>query len=354
MIKINKKTIGIPRSLLYYKYFPLWKAFFEELDFEVVISEKTNNKIVERGGRYAIDEICIPLKLYYGHVLDLMDKKVDYLFVPRYISTTFGTYMCPKFLGLPDLIRGTINDLPKLIEMDIDLRKKPKWLSAYETARRLGKRLSEIKKAYESAINTYHNFRKFMVKGYDFQQAINLAQRKNPDEIPNRKVKEDSATIALIGHGYNVHDPYINMDLIKKLRKMNARVVVLENLPLEIFKNQTIITNTLKNYWGNEEEILSAMNYLFEQKNIDGIIFICSFCCGPDSLIDEIITRDAKKIEIPYICLVLDEHSGQAGVVTRVEAFVDMIIRKKRNLKIAAAPEIEVQAKKRRIKHNEG
>ena len=83
MVEISKKTVGIPRSLLYYKYLPLWKTFFEELNFEVLISEKTNTQIVEKGGRYAIDEICIPLKLYYGHVLDLMEKKVDYIFIPR-------------------------------------------------------------------------------------------------------------------------------------------------------------------------------------------------------------------------------------------------------------------------------
>ncbi|NHI94657.1 MAG: hypothetical protein EAX96_19350 [Candidatus Lokiarchaeota archaeon] len=353
MIKITKKTVGIPRSLLYYKYFPLWKAFFEELDFEVIISEKTNNRIIERGGRYAIDEICIPLKLYYGHVLDLMDKKVDYIFIPRYISTTFGTYMCPKFLGLPDLIRGTMDDLPPIIEMDIDMRKKPKWLSAYETARRLGKPLSKIRKAYENAIKVYHNFREIMVKGYNFQQAVNLSVTKKSEEVPAPKNGNEAATIAVIGHGYNVHDPFINMDLLKKLKKMNAKGIVLENLPTEIFKDQTIITNTLKNYWGNEEEILSAINYLFEQKDIDGIVFICSFCCGPDSLIDEIITRDAKKIEIPYICLVLDEHTGQAGVITRVEAFVDMIIRKKRNLKLVSTPKIEVKTPNKSMEQSE-
>jgi len=127
------------------------------------------------------------------------------------------------------------------------------------------------------------------------------------------------------------------------LRKMNVQVVTLENQPLEIFKERTIITNTLKNYWGNEEEILSAVNYLFKDKTLDGLIFICSFCCGPDSLIDELITRDAKKLELPYISLVLDEHSGQAGVVTRVEAFVDMIIRKKRAEQIQPVQKIAVK-----------
>jgi len=283
-----------------------------------------------------------------------MDKKVDYIFIPRYISTTFGTYMCPKFIGLPDLIRGTMDDLPPIIEMDIDLRKKPKWLSAFETARRLGRSLSQIRKAYEKAIQTFHSFREIMVKGYTFQQALGLS-RKDPDKIPLKKKGDKGATIAVIGHGYNVHEPFINMDLLTKIEKMNSDVVVLENLPLEIFKEQTVITNTLKNYWGNEEEILSAINYLFDKKEIDGIVFICSFCCGPDSLIDEIITRDAKKLEIPYICLVLDEHSGQAGVITRVEAFVDMIIRKKRNQKMdAVAPKIEVKTPKGRIEQSEG
>ncbi|MCX5642886.1 MAG: acyl-CoA dehydratase activase-related protein [Candidatus Omnitrophica bacterium] len=104
--KQKQGTIGIPRGLLYYKYFPLWKAFFEKLNYRVVESEKTNTGTLKEGSRYAIDEICIPLKVYYGHVVNLTGKEIDYLFVPRYISITSGTYMCPKFLGLPDLIRG--------------------------------------------------------------------------------------------------------------------------------------------------------------------------------------------------------------------------------------------------------
>jgi len=341
VIKI-KKIVGIPRSLLYYKYFPLWKTFFEELDFEVVVSGKSNIEIVETGGKYAIDEICIPLKLYFGHLVNLLEKKVDYLFVPRYISTSLGTYMCPKFLGLPDLVRGTMDDLPPIIEMDIDLRKKPKYASAIQTGRQLNRSLSQIQKAYTKAVKNYHYFRNLMVQGLTFQQAMNLING-GVENFQPKPSKHNGVKIGIIGHGYNVHDPYINMDLLKKLRKMNVQVVTLENQPLEIFKERTIITNTLKNYWGNEEEILSAVNYLFKDKTLDGLIFICSFCCGPDSLIDELITRDAKKLELPYISLVLDEHSGQTGVVTRVEAFVDMIIRKKRAEQIQPVQKIAVK-----------
>lgn len=321
----------------------MWKSFFEELGFDVVVSDKSTSKIVEIGSRYAIDEICIPLKLYYGHLINILKKDIDYLFVPRYISTTFGTYMCPKFLGLPDMVRGTMDDLPPLIEMDVDLRKRPKYATAIRTGRQLKRSLSQIKKAYEKAIQNYHYWRNLMVKGLSFQQALNIVKAGINDFEPKAR-NHNGVKIAVIGHGYNIHDPFINMNLFKKLREMKTQVVTLENLPLEIFKKQTIITNTLKNYWGNEEEILSAVDYLFKDEELDGLIFICSFCCGPDSLIDELITRDAKKLNIPYISLVLDEHSGQAGVITRIEAFVDMIIRKKRGIKIAREQKIPIRA----------
>jgi len=298
---------------------------------------------VETGSRCAIDEICIPLKLYYGHLINLLKKDIDYLFVPRYISTTFGTYMCPKFLGLPDMVRGTMDNLPPIIEMEVDLRKKPKYATAIQTGRQLNRSVFQIQKAYEKAVKNYHYFRNLMVKGLTFKKAMNIID-KNIENFEPKLQKHNGTKIAIIGHGYNVHDPFINMNLFKKLKEMDVYAITLENLPLEIFKNQTIITNTLKNYWGNEEEILSAVKYLFEDKTLDGLIFICSFCCGPDSLIDELITRDAKKLSIPYISLVLDEHSGQAGVVTRVEAFVDMIIRKKRGLKISEKQKIPIPA----------
>ncbi len=324
------KKIGLPRALLYYKYLPLWKFFFEELGYKIILSSPSNSKIMERGSRLAIDEICIPLKLYYGHVLDLLGKDIDFLFVPRYVSLSPDTYMCPKFLSLPDMIRGTINGLPPLLEMEINLKKKSGFSSALEAGKQLGKSFFQIKRAYEKALKSQDVFISRMAQGAQFAEAVtgNALAEKDKD-------RKTSVHIAVIGHGYNVHDSFVNMDMLKHLKKSGVDVTVLENLPQHIFKHATDISGSLKNYWGNEEEILSAVNYIFKKKSADGIIFLCSFCCGPDSLIDELITRDAKKAGIPYISLVLDEHSGKAGVITRVESFVDMILRKKR--KAAAA-----------------
>jgi len=325
-----KKRIGIPRALLYYKYFPFWKTFFEELGMEVVASGKSTKELLHEGNMYAIDEICIPLKLFYGHIKDVLRKNIDYIFIPRYVSISPETYMCPKFLALPDMVRATVNGLPPVLEMSVDMKKKPLFISAYETGRQLDKPLRLIKRAYGKAADSQSFFIKAMEKGYPFEEALALAERARED-VPEKSAPGDAkAVIALIGHGYNIHDSFINMDILKKLEKMEAAPVVIENLPSEIFdEGETNISRSLKNYWGNEEEILSALNYLFGQKYVDGIIFLCSFCCGPDSLIDEITTRNAKTRGIPYTCVVLDEHAGQAGLITRIESFVEMVVMRK-------------------------
>ena len=328
-----KKKIGIPACLFFYKYFAFWKAFFERLGLEVVVSDETNSEILKDGNRYAIDEICIPLKLYYGHIVNILKKNVDYLFTPRYVSFTADTYMCPKFLGLPDLIRGTVDGLPPIVEMCVDIRKKPKFFSALETGRTLGKSFREVKSAYQYAVRSYHRFCSGMENGLSFQEALKISENHSKD-IFAEKMLDSKVSIAIIGHEYNVHDPFVNMDLLNKLEKMNVKTVVMENLPSHIFKGETTINESLKNYWGNEEEILSALNYLFEEKFVDGIVFLCSFCCGPDSLIDEIVTRNAKSVDMPYICVVIDEHSGQAGLITRIESFVEMVSFKKQREKI--------------------
>ncbi|MCK4326758.1 hypothetical protein KAW55_08400, partial [bacterium] len=114
--------IGIPRSLLYYHYFPLWKSFFEELGLEVVLSSPTNKKILENGVKKAVDDACLPVKLYFGHVMELADK-VDYIFVPRLVSVEEDAFTCPKIIGLPDMLRASLDKLPPLLDTCFDLKK---------------------------------------------------------------------------------------------------------------------------------------------------------------------------------------------------------------------------------------
>lgn len=128
--------IGFPRALLYYTYFPLWRAFFTELGTEVVVSPCTNKVILDAGLQSALDEACLPVKLFFGHVVSLAGS-VDYLFVPRLISVEPKAYMCPKFMGLPDMLRARIPRLPSLIDVKVDFsRGNQDWDSVLSSAGR--------------------------------------------------------------------------------------------------------------------------------------------------------------------------------------------------------------------------
>ncbi|MCK5343401.1 MAG: hypothetical protein KAR20_08350, partial [Candidatus Heimdallarchaeota archaeon] len=89
--------VGIPRALYFYKYGPLWKAFLEHFNCEVVFSTSTTPEIVEAGTKIALSELCIPMKIYFGHIHALLEENtdLDYLFIPRYISSHKEQYFCP-------------------------------------------------------------------------------------------------------------------------------------------------------------------------------------------------------------------------------------------------------------------
>ena len=94
--------IGVPRALLYYQYYPMWKTFFEHLGAEVVVSSPTTREMFTSGCSRVIADICLPVKVFCGHVLSLVDN-CDYVFIPSICSVEEKVYSCPKFIGLPDL-----------------------------------------------------------------------------------------------------------------------------------------------------------------------------------------------------------------------------------------------------------
>ena len=140
--------VGIPRALLYYKYSPLWVNFFQNLGVEVVISPQTNKKILNDAIESCVDEACLPVKLYHGHVLSIKDQ-VDYLFIPRIMRVSKGRHICPKLGGLPEMIKYSLPDLPPIIDVEIDL---PKGLRTLQAGRYFSKDYRRILKAYDNAL----------------------------------------------------------------------------------------------------------------------------------------------------------------------------------------------------------
>ncbi len=105
--------VGIPKGLLYYDYHPFFNTFFEELGAELITSEDTNKAILDMGVKHCVDEACLPVKVFHGHVAAIKDN-CDMLVIPRIMQLRKREYVCPKFCGLPEMLICSIADMPKV------------------------------------------------------------------------------------------------------------------------------------------------------------------------------------------------------------------------------------------------
>ncbi len=329
--------IGIPRGLIYYTYYPFWHAFFTELGVEVVLSDKTTKQIVSNGSALVVTETCLPVKVYIGHVLNLLDKGLDIIYCPSIQSIEPKIYNCSKIRGLPDLIRNVIKRNYLLIEPTFDMSEKGQSFEncLYESVIPLGiKDKKKIKKAAEIGWRCQSSYEKMLHFGLEAERAIKMAIQGKEEFQTKNPLDKEKINVALISHGYNIFDEHISMKVISKMKKMGANVYFAGELSKkeaqEGFKN---LDTTL--YWANEYEMTGAAGFYLNDPKIDGVITITSFGCGPDSIMIERMTRYAKKFKKPLLNLTIDEHTGEAGFITRLEAFTDMIFRTKRASKLA-------------------
>ena len=123
--------IGIPRALIYYNYYAFWFGFFKALGIEVVLSDKTTKQTMSNGSSLVVTETCLPIKVYVGHVLNLLDKGVDTIFVPSIQSVAHKIYNCSKIRALPDLIRNVVKRDFKIIEATLDKSEKEQGLPEF-------------------------------------------------------------------------------------------------------------------------------------------------------------------------------------------------------------------------------
>ncbi len=346
--------IGIPRGMNYYNYYPFWFGFFTYLGIEPVLSSKTTKKTVAMGSELVVPETCYPVKIFMGHVIDLIDnKKVDVLFVPSHQSIAPKIYNCSKIRGLPDLVRNVVKRNFLLIEPTLDKSEKKQGLYQYlfESVAPLG--ITDkvlIKKASKAGWEYQNRFNAMMRSGMKLDEAMDLAVKGKFVNYKDEDSENCQVKVAVLSHGYNLYDDKVSMKIFKKLEDLGVKTYIAENLSMEEMKKGFKVLNTHL-YWANEYEVTGAAGHYLVDNNIDGVITLTSFGCGPDSIMIERITRYAKRLSKPLLNLTVDEHTGEAGFITRLEAFTDMLVRRKREKVIKSlSKQFEGKAKQKNDK----
>ena len=288
--------IGIPRSLYYYYFGDLWITFFKYLNIEIILSPETNKEIIDLGLKYSTDEMCLSLKNYIGHVAYLKDK-CDYVLIPRVDNYGIDNQTCTNFLATYDIINNMFDI--NILNYNINLRNKETELKGFiDIGSILGINKKNTKDAYIYAKTMENKKRK--------EKVI-----KNINNLKSNKKK-----ILIVGHSYNMYDKLIGMPIIEMLKQLNVEIIY-----SDLFYTKDESKRYSKElYWKYSKESIGGISKCIDK--IDGILFLSSFPCGLDSLVNELVMR---KINKPYINIIIDDNSVSGGIETRIESFVDII-----------------------------
>ncbi len=295
--------IGIPGGLLYPTYKPFINRFFQELGLEVLYSTISDDEILTLGTENCVDEACLPMKIFLGHVMKLQ-RKCDLIAIPRFVNISKNQSVCPKFDGLPELVISGTGKTNYIFTEPLYLYDENKLYKALKKeCKRLGLPDEKIKHAFWLAMENQRNTSRGLYE------------------------TEYEHTVFLAGHPYHIYDDYVNMNIIKKLHKLGIGVITEE----WIHKNtkQKYFQELIKKpYWLFFMSNYCAARAMEDQEQIDGIIYLSSFCCGTDAFTVEMIKNKASD-EVPILVVKLDEQRGEAGYDTRLEAFAEILNRKK-------------------------
>ena len=307
--------IGIPRILHFHEMFPFWKAFFTELGYRVILSDATHKELIRKGVENVVSETCFPIKVSHGHILNLLEKGVKKIFLPSVINLKSSHPEIPNSQACP-----YAQSLPYAIHSSIDFKKAQ--AEVLQPVFNFGLGREKLEKELIRFGGELHRgskqVKKALQKAERFQALFYQSLLHRGKEILDQAGPLDKVMI-IVGRPYNSCDSGVNLEIPKKLRDLGILSIPMDFLPLESVPPSEEIREM---YWRYGQRILAAGKIVRDDPRLHAV-YITNFGCGPDSFISHFF-RNLSKGK-PYLQLEIDEHSADAGAITRCEAFLDSL-----------------------------
>ncbi|NLO74168.1 MAG: CoA activase [candidate division WS1 bacterium] len=307
--------VGIPRALLFHELFPFWQAVVTELGGQIVLSSRTNKRIIHSGAEASIAETCFPVKIALGHLLELVEKDLDYLLLPSVITLeprarqTTDSFVCPYNQSLPYTMRATIDFAAHHLRVlspvvYFSLGRHHLTDALLELGQVLGAGRAQVAQAVDTGLAALENFRRAME-----ERGREVLAQLGPE----------ATGIVIVSRSYNGCDPGANLQIPQKLRDMGVLPIPLDFLPLDELE---LPEDWFNMYWGYGQRILLAAARIAEDERLHAL-YLSNFSCGPDSFMLKFFTE--RLGNDPCLVIEVDEHSADAGMITRCEAFLDSL-----------------------------
>lgn len=315
------RKIGIPYIFFFHDYLPFWATLLWELGFNLVVSPKTNREIVNIGTEAVLADTCFPVKVAHGHIKYLIDNGIKTLLIPSFINMNNRKdefergFACPLTQTIPYAARVAHPEaeiLTPIVDMSRGesalIRELLRIFKGYGIGRR------DVLKAFEVAMGAQDEF-------------VNSIKSKGREILSSLK-KENRIGIVIVGRSYNAFDRGVNLDLPRKLANLGIISIPFDFLDIEDIRISEDWPNM---YWKSGQRILRAARVI---KNNPFLypIYIGNFSCGPDSFILKYFAKEMG--DKPFLHLEIDEHSADAGAITRCEAFLDSIEQQLKEVKM--------------------
>ena len=311
----KKKTIGVPLVLVMFKFFTLANEFFKDLGYNVVLSHSSNEETVQLSQQYAQGETCYPVKLVYGHMMDLAKQKVDYIFLPNIHTIKHPhahaahNYACPYMQTAAKSVFDSLHLADQGIELispvfDLDLGAAAMAKAMIGVGQSLGFSKPRCLKA--------------MIKG-------GLAVQKNMEDTEKlgaeimADLKPDDKVLVIITRNYGYADPILNMGIPNILLSKGYKVMTLGYIPgmsLDVSKDYPNM------YWPFGDHLLSGAKIIAHHPNLYAV-YLTNHGCGPDTLVNHMFREEMG--DKPYLQIEVDEQYSAVGIITRIEAFLNSI-----------------------------
>jgi predicted CoA-substrate-specific enzyme activase len=305
-------TVGIPRGLMFAEYYPLYRAFFQTLGMRVLPSDPSSKEIITKGINAVAGEPCFPLKVAHGHVVQLIERGVDYIFLPGVCDTEQPnakfrqSHTCPYVMSAPEVIAAALHldeSGPVLLRPRFFFRRGDRHLrrAFRDIGRQLGKPRSDIELAIDAGLQSLRDFRaQVEARGRGVMEALG----------------EDQRAFIVVGRPYTNYDPAVNMDIGKKIQDLGIIAIPLDFLPLS--------DEDISDHWSNAysrqiQKKLAAARLVSKDPRLRAVV-LTYFACGPDSFANPFFKDEVGE---PCYVMQIDEHTADAGVITRMEAFAD-------------------------------
>ncbi len=307
----RKPVIGIPLALHSLEWGVFWAHLFSELGFPVLLSPKTTNKLALLGVENVVSEVCFPVKVFHGHVRYLMDR-AEYLFLPNVVNAPVPHpdeigYFCPLVQSSQYMSRSALNISDRrIIRPSLYLKEDPAnlvYVFEKAFAASLRPRRTELERAVFKALARQMEFRRRLIE--------------TGNEIISRLDPVQPVWI-VTGRPYNLYDDRLNLQLGKQLAKLGIKA-----LPMDLVSSDSEDMSDFKRmFWGQGARIIRTAKRILRTPNWYGL-HLTNFSCGADSFIEHFYRHLLR--EKPSLILELDEHSAVAGLLTRVEAYRNVV-----------------------------